>query len=449
MSSLNTKRIATLTDGLDDIKILERSVLSTLLWEKSFYENGVLISKRIQEYIVKCYNQNQFNKILEIIKKIKFDMKIRHTPLFCIRELVRLKLTLEQKKEIQKLLLDCITRADDITEFMVLYFTNENFNEKKQPIANFIKETLSQAFLKFDEYSLAKYAGYCKKISLKDVMCLIRPKPENNTQKRLFKNLIEKKLTTPDTWEVELSKSKDKKVSWERLLQENKLGGLALLRNIRNIKEAGVDVIKITTAIDNINAKMLLPINFIASAIHNPEFAKQLESKFNQSFTFNDKLEGKTLILLDVSSSMGFNISNKSQLTRRDVAGAVGIIANNICQYSQIYAFNDKVIPISNLGGFSLINTLKQYSGLTELYNAIQKFYNEDFDRIIVITDEQATDNYQSNTFNINKKYYIVNVASNKNGIEVQKREQNAIVRINGWSDAVIKYILEYEKQFN
>ena len=46
--------------------------------------------------------------------------------------------------------------------------------------------------------------------------------------------LIEGELKTPDTWEVALSSGADKKQAWERLLREKKLGGLALLRNLRS-----------------------------------------------------------------------------------------------------------------------------------------------------------------------------------------------------------------------
>ena len=349
--------------------------------------------------------------------------------------------------ELENLLPKIITRADDISEFLLMYFTDADFKEKKQPIAKFIQRGLQRAFKKFDEYSLAKYKGVGNKMSLRDVMLLTRPKPSNEEQSALWKRLLENKLTTPDTWEVELSKSKDKRSSWERLLLEEKLGGLAMLRNIRNMKEAGTDTLKIVAGINKINSGMLLPINFITSAVINPEFSKQLEDKFFTCFNQDKKLKGKTCVLLDVSGSMDDKISSKSQNTRRDVAGALGIILNEICEYVWLVAFDTNLHQLPNARGFSLISELNKYSGGTNLYSAIAYFKDKDFDRVIVITDEQATDSRTSvPIFDNKKQYYIINVASYQKGLDFRKDEAQKIVRINGWSDKVVDYIVEYEK---
>lgn len=448
MSSLNTQRIVKTDTFLTDFDELSRSVMSTLLWEDNFYEDGLNVNKRIQDKISICYKNGDFIKIIDLIKKVKFDMRLRHTPLFTIRELVRLDLKTHEKIVLKELLTDCITRADDISEFLLMYFTDNDFNTKKQPIAVFIKKSLQNAFLKFDEYSLAKYSGYKNKMSLKDVMLLVRPKPKNEEQSRLFKKLIERQLQTPDTWEVELSKSKDKKVSWKRLLDEDKLGGLAMLRNIRNIKEAGVDALDICKGIEKINAGKLLPINFITSAIINPEFAKQLEDQFFNCFNKDNKLKGKTLVLLDVSGSMDEKISNFSMNARRDIAGCLGIILNEVCEYCSLIAFENVLHQLQNARGLSLIHELKKYNGGTELYGAIAYFKdNKDFDRVIVITDEQDTGGgRQSNfIFDKNKQYYIINVAPYKKGIEYRIDELSNVIRINGWSDKIVDYILDLE----
>ena len=51
---------------------------------------------------------------------------------------------------------------------------------------------------------------------------------------------MEGKLAAPDTGEVALSAGKDKREVWERLFAERKLGAIALLRNLRNMRAAGV-----------------------------------------------------------------------------------------------------------------------------------------------------------------------------------------------------------------
>jgi 60 kDa SS-A/Ro ribonucleoprotein len=65
----------------------------------------------------------------------------------------------------------------------------------------------------------------------------------------VWKKLTWGRLNAPDTWEVALSSGAsgtlaggaDKREAWQRLLVENKLGALALLRNLRNLREAGVE----------------------------------------------------------------------------------------------------------------------------------------------------------------------------------------------------------------
>ena len=57
----------------------------------------------------------------------------------------------------------------------------------------------------------------------------------------MWKRLIAGELATPDTWEAALSSGADKREAWERLLREEKLGALALLRNLRNMRDVGVN----------------------------------------------------------------------------------------------------------------------------------------------------------------------------------------------------------------
>ena len=103
------------------------------------------------------------------------------------------------------------------------------------PLSGQVKKGLAAAFPKFDEYQLAKY-DRGGPIKLRDVLFLCHAKPRDAAQAGVWKKLIWGRLTTPDTWEVALSSGADKREAWERLLRENKLGALALLRNLRNMR---------------------------------------------------------------------------------------------------------------------------------------------------------------------------------------------------------------------
>ena len=278
---------------IDPLAQLERSVMSCLLWESEFYEDGQTIGQRIADLVKVIPAEDVARAAIQA----KEDMRLRHVPLLLARELMRTK---EGRVLAHDLFPRVILRPDDITEFLAIYWKDN----KDEPLAKQVKKWLGDSFRKFDEYRLAKYNGGQKAVKLRDAMRITRPKPANESQAELWRKLVQGELATPDTWEVELSKGGDKKASWTRLLAEDKLGGLAMLRNVRNMTKAGVEPELIRQGIRDVKAGRLLPINFIAAAQHNPRFEPELEAKFFECFAGREKLGGDTIILVDVSGSM-------------------------------------------------------------------------------------------------------------------------------------------------
>jgi hypothetical protein len=135
-----------------------------------------------------------------------------------------------------------IQRADELGELVALYWT-----PRKQPLSAGVKRGLAKAFTKFDDYHLAKY-NRDGVVRLGDVLFLSHAKPLNAEQAALWKRLVENTLDPPDTWEVALSARKDKRETWERLLREEKLGGMAELRNLRLMLASAVEPKRIAAA---------------------------------------------------------------------------------------------------------------------------------------------------------------------------------------------------------
>jgi len=191
---------------------LERSVMSCLLWESEFYEDGQTIGQRIADLVKVIPAEDVAHAAI----RAKEDMRLRHVPLLLARELMRTK---EGRVLARDLFPRVILRPDDITEFLAIYWKDN----KDEPLAKQVKRWLGDSFRKFDEYRLAKYNGGQKAVKLRDAMRITRPKPANESQAELWRKLVKGELATPDTWEVELSKGGDKKASWTRLLAEDKL----------------------------------------------------------------------------------------------------------------------------------------------------------------------------------------------------------------------------------
>src|SRR5262245_5369793 len=165
-----------------------------------------------------------------------------------------------------------IQRADELTELVAVYWRNG-----RRPLSAQLKKGLARAFEKFDAYQLAKY-DRPGPVRLRDVLFLVHAKPKAAEQAETWSKLAEKELDSPDTWEVALSGGADKRDSFQRLISEGKLGYLALLRNLRNMGEAGVDEGLVRKAIrDRKGAQRVLPFRFVAAARAAPMFDGALD----------------------------------------------------------------------------------------------------------------------------------------------------------------------------
>jgi 60 kDa SS-A/Ro ribonucleoprotein len=162
----------------------------------------------------------------------------------------------------------------------------------RTPLSAQVKKGLAAAFTKFDEYALAKYNRDAP-VKLRDVLFLSHAKPVDAAQEALWKRLVEGELATPDTWEVALSAGEDKTASWERLLAERKLGALALLRNLRNIKAAKADEKLVREAIRSMRTERVLPFRFIAAARYAPQWERELEEAMFRCVAEQEKLGGQ------------------------------------------------------------------------------------------------------------------------------------------------------------
>jgi len=411
---------------ISPIAQLHRSVLSTMLWEDNFYENGEDIATRIKSLVTKC-------KPVEVMQLAIYSRnqgKLRHAPLW-------LALALMKTANIANLLYEIIQRPDEITEFLAMYW-----KDGKKPIPYQVKKGLARAFTKFDAYQLAKY-NRDSEITLRDVMFMVHAKPKDDKQAFIFKQLANKQLASPDTWEVALSGGADKKETFERLLREKKLGYMALLRNLRNMTQARVNELLVRNAILSGAAKSkALPFRFVAAARHAPQYEAELDLAMLRSLQEMDRLPGHTVLLVDVSSSMNGKISDKSDLTRVDAACALAALAAGVCEKVSVFSFSDSTVRIPPRNGMALIDAInksQRHNGtaLGEAVNEVQRL--EEFDRMIVFTDEQAQTKVSAphNTAN-----YMINVSSDKNGVGYGEW-----FHIDGFSEAVIDYVREIETE--
>ncbi len=404
---------------------LRRSVLACMLWENEFYESGMTIAGRIRDLVPAVAPE----AVAALAVEARTAMKLRHAPLLLVREMAR---HATHRSLVAETLVRVIQRADELSEFLAIYWA-----EGRRPLSAQVKKGLAAAFTRFDEYSLAKYdrAGT---VRLRDVLFLTHAKPMTSDQALVWRRLIAGELATPDTWEVALSSGGDKRAHWERLLIDHRLGSLALLRNLRNMKDAGAAEDLVIAAIDAMRTDRVLPFRFLAAARHAPQWEEALEQAMFRSLEATEKLPGRTVILVDVSGSMVAPLSRRSQMLRTDAAYGLAVLLREIAEKVSIYTFSNVAKQIPPRRGFALRDAMEQSQPHQGTYlGASLDAVVERYDRIIVITDEQSHDRIAAPR----GKGYVINVASARNGVGY-----GPWVHIDGFSEAVIDYIRVLEQ---
>ncbi len=409
---------------------LRRSVMSCMLWEDGFYEDGVAIADRIVELCGKLSAE----KVEAVALEAREQMNLRHVPLLMLASLTA------DGTMSGNALASVIQRPDELCEFLAIYWRNG-----KCPLSNQVKKGLAAAFQNFSEYQLAKY-DRPGAIKLRDVLFLCHAKGKDAEQQDVFDRLADRnqKLKTPDTWETNLSAGADKKETFTRLIKEEKLGALALLRNLRNMNEAGVPVSVIRRGLERMDCRRVLPFRFIAAARYVPGLEPDIEDAFYRCFAGESEyrtraLPGKTILLGDVSYSMHNRLSGKSEMTRLDAACGLAMVCRELCEDVEVWTFSNDMVQVPARRGFALRDAIvgsQPHSG-TWLGAAVNLTNQVPYDRLIVITDEQSHDTVPDPAF---ARSYMINVASNRNGVGYGKW-----THLDGWSEKVLDFVMELE----
>lgn len=432
-------------------KELVRTVSCLMLWEDSFYESGTDIAKRVADLCEKV----SISFLCDLARKARTDLKLRHAPLYLMVHALRKKGSDAERNLVGQAISDVIQRADELAEILALYW-----KDGKKKLPRQLKAGIARAFPKFSAYNLAKY-NRDGAVKLRDALFLSHAKPKDKEQAKVWKKLVDGTLDAPDTWEVALSAGKDKKETFTRLISEKKLGYMALLRNLRNMEEAGVDhKIASEALLDGVKDSKALPYRFIAAAKHAPAYEGTLDQAIQIAAGSLPKCPGRTLLVVDISGSMGGAMSGKSEMTRIDAACGLAMLVREQCEEPVIYAtagddgrrihatsivpprhafaLRDAIVSLNHTlggGGIFLVQTMAY----------IAEREKKPFDRVIVITDEQDCDigKKASAAHKLGRHNYIVNVGMYEPAMPV---ESAGWVRVSGFSERVIDWMLSHEE---
>lgn len=411
---------------------LQRSVLSCMLWEDTFYENGVSIAQRIEKLVT----QVNPDEVMRLARRARGEFNLRHAPLHLLNACIKAgKSDARYRDGLKEAINDVIQRADEMAELLAMYW-----KDGKQPLTKQLQRGLAMAFTKFTPYSLAKY-NRDEAVKMRDVLFLSHAKPQSAEQAEAWRKLVNGTLEPPNTWEVKLTachNETEKRACWIDLLEGNALGALALIRNLRNMQQVGVPDEMIREALNNMATERVLPFRFITAHRHAPKFARQLENAMLRNLG-DAHIGGSTVILVDVSGSMDCMLSQRSEMTRWEAAAGLALLGAHTFHNCAIYSFSYNAVKVPNFGGgFDLIKAIgnSQSHGGTNLGTAIREVPS--CDRLIVITDEQS---HERVVWPKNQMNYCINVGSYQNGVSYNRD----VIHLDGFSDAVLKWMVAFE----
>lgn len=361
-----------------------------------------------------------------------------------------------------------VVRPDDMTEILSCYLVLFS-----KPIPNALKKGLSDALTKVGEYGLAKYRGERNALKMRDLIRLIHPKPLDDKQSDLWRRLIADELETPATWETELSRDDgvDKKIKWEKLINENKLGYMALLRNLRNLILADVSqecMQKIYTKLsdkDEVKKNKLLPFRYLSAYKELQRVDKAsskifdvLEEALELSIDNMEKFKGVTAVVVDVSGSMDTLVSSKSKMTCAEIGLLLGVMASKLCEEHFFLTFDTGLYrpKITTKGGIlTQVKSIEVNGGGTNVSLPFQCLLDTKIkvDRILLLSDNQANcgiRKYQSIVDEyikvINKDVVIHAVDMQGYGSVVFDPHRKNINFIAGWSEKILTLMSLFEE---
>jgi len=400
-SAANTNKTVNLAGGEAFVMTPELELVSALLTsflEDKYYETGEKRQTRIEELVKKV--DPLFAAKASIFARTEFGMRsVSHVVAGVIASTVK-------GQEWTKRYFDKVVyRPDDMMEILSYYYANFGKNEPKA-----LRKGFAKAFERFDEYQLAKYRSAGKEVSLVDVVNLVHPQHSEAIAK-----LVRDELRNTGTFESKLSQAgqsgdeNSKAAAWGELVKSGKIGYMALVKNLRNIinetNDETVDAaINILTNENRIKKSLLLPFRFLTAyeqLENNSRSSKVLSGlsdALDKSFANVPKFEGKTLVVIDHSGSMGSGTQShfgKGAMFGLALARSSGADLMHFGDTAEYLAFNknDSTLTLmkwlDSLNGYSY-GTGKGHVGHGTNLNAVFEQADKAYDRILIISDMQT-----------------------------------------------------------
>jgi hypothetical protein len=329
---------------------------------------------------------------------------------------------------------EIIKRADEPS--VCLAYQLDEYGRKSIP--NSLKKALRDKLATFNEYQLGKYRMDGRLVKTVDVVNLVHP-----IRTPAIDKLVKGDLTVSGkTWEAIRSAGG----SWEEALEV--MGHMALLRNLRNLEQAGVDSdLYVDKLVEGVEKGKQLPFRYYSAykacrdADCGPVVLDAVEYCLNNSMKNVPSFKGKVISLCDNSgSAWGTCTSSMGTMHIAEIANLTGVITAKAATgagYVGVFGDNLDIIPITKSS--SIFDAADKCSrsgrgigGGTE--NGIWIFWRDaikkrtKYDHVFVYSDMQAG---HGGLFGHDPRDYNGYVWSNGRHIDVAKLVQTYRQQVN------------------
>ena len=413
--------------------------VTNMVGEKTFYESGKVRDSR-------------FVDLLHTVTKTDPDWMYRFIPWLRNTAQMRSASVVAAAEYIaaggpngRQLVAATLSRPDEPAE-LIAYWMIEHGRKLPQPLKRGIADAIGRLY---NEHSALKYDGQSRAWRMGDVIELTHPIPKATWQSALFKYLLDRRHHPADVkidgrtlktikarQTLEAIPERDRRTLWEagdELFDAAAItwewlsgwlpggmdaaawqgviphmGYMALLRNLRNFDEAGIDdktadyVRAVIADPDRVAKSRQFPYRFYSAykAAPSLNWARTLETALDLSCANIPELAGNTLVMVDTSGSMQATVSDRSMICHYEVAAIFGAAIAAKAEEVTFVSWADRYTVLPFRKGQSILRTADTIHGHigrdghgTVLGQALAGTFRPGYhDRVVIFSDLQLMD---------------------------------------------------------
>ncbi len=393
------------------------AAVATTFLDDKYYEKGADRMTRVRALLQAIAKQGHFRFLWNLVRYTRDEWHLRSIShllageYLLIPELRTWKSPegTDQKSQVDPariLVKHVFIRPDDVAKvFGYWMIHNPAKANSKQKMPRLLRRAVQMWFNQLTRFQASKYTARLagKQITMKKLLKMTHPKPKDEAQGQLFKEILEETISGDANWTADMTKvvvdeetgetmsTKDK---WIKALP--KMAYFALLNNLAAFDRAGVDpslVLPRLIDAEAIKRSRVLPFRFF-TAINMVEnhYKEALRTAVDHSFSSFKLPAGRYLVAVDGSGSMqGDPIEKAAQFG--------SILVNKAKQAGSIHVdlvlFSTQLQEVDHfdMGTIALYNhllTQAQYGGTYGyLVYAYANLKKEPYDYIFMLTDMQ------------------------------------------------------------